>query len=74
MPDDRQYEFVYVLAPTAANAEVETLRRELAEHIGKLGGTVESTDLWGAASSRTRSATSGRASTSFSSFAGRGPW
>ena len=47
MPDDRQYEFVYVLAPTAANAEVETLRRELAEHIGKLGGTVESTDLWG---------------------------
>ena len=47
MPNDRQYEFVYVLAPTVANAEVEALQRELAEHIGKLGGAVESTDLWG---------------------------
>ena len=47
MPDDRQYEFVYVLAPTVANAEVETLQRELAEHIGKVGGAVENTDLWG---------------------------
>ena len=47
MPSDRQYEFVYVLAPTAANAEVETLQRDLEDQIGKLGGAVENTDLWG---------------------------
>ena len=47
MPNDRQYEFVYVLAPTAANAEVEALQRELEDQIGKLGGAVENTDLWG---------------------------
>ncbi len=47
MPSDRQYEFVYVLAPTVANAELETLQRELADQIGKLGGEVENTDLWG---------------------------
>ena len=47
MPSDRQYEFVYVLAPTVANAEVETLQRALEDQIGKLGGAVENTDLWG---------------------------
>ncbi len=47
MPSDRQYEFVYVLAPTIANAEVEALQRELEGQIGKLGGAVENTDLWG---------------------------
>ncbi len=47
MPSDRQYEFVYVLAPTVANAEVEALQRELEGQIGKLGGAVENTDLWG---------------------------
>ncbi len=47
MPIDRKYEFVYVLAPTVANAEVEALQSELAEHIDKLGGAVENTDLWG---------------------------
>ena len=47
MPSDRQYEFVYVLAPTVANAEVEALQRELGDQIGKLGGEVENTDLWG---------------------------
>ena len=47
MPIDRQYEFVYVLAPTVANAEVEALQREMEGQIGKLGGAVENTDLWG---------------------------
>ena len=47
MSSDRQYEFVYVLAPTVANAEVETLQRDMEEQIGKLGGAVENTDLWG---------------------------
>ncbi len=47
MPNDRQYEFVYVLAPTVANAEVEAIQGELDEQIRKLGGSVENTDLWG---------------------------
>ena len=47
MPNDRQYEFVYVLAPTMANAELETLQRELGDHVRKLGGAVENTDVWG---------------------------
>ena len=47
MTNDRQYEFVYVLAPTVTNAGVEALHRELGDQIGKLGGTVENTDLWG---------------------------
>ncbi len=47
MPNDRQYEFVYVLAPTVTNAGVEALQRELADQIGKLGGAAENTDLWG---------------------------
>ena len=47
MPNDRQYEFVYVLAPTVSNAEVETLRREMEDQIAKLGGAAEKTDLWG---------------------------
>ena len=47
MPNDRQYEFVYVLAPTVANAGVEALQSMLDEQIRKLGGTVENTDLWG---------------------------
>ncbi len=47
MPSDRQYEFVYVLAPTVANAAVEALQRELENQIDKLGGAVENTDLWG---------------------------
>ena len=47
MPNDRQYEFVYVLAPTVANSEVEAIQGELDEQIRKLGGSVENTDLWG---------------------------
>lgn len=47
MPNDRQYEFVYVLAPTVANAAVENLQRETDEHVRRLGGAVENTDLWG---------------------------
>ena len=46
MPN-RQYELVYILAPTATDAEVETLQGEFDGHIQTLGGAVESTDLWG---------------------------
>ena len=47
MPSDRQYELVYIVAPTATDAEVEGLQKEFDELIEKLGGSVESTDLWG---------------------------
>ena len=35
------------LAPTVANAEVETLQGEIEGYIRKLDGAVENTDLWG---------------------------
>ena len=47
MPNERQYELVYIVAPTASDTELEALQRELNEHIETLGGAVESTDLWG---------------------------
>jgi len=47
MPNDRQYELVYILAPSATDAEVDALRGVIDEHIQTLGGTVENTDLWG---------------------------
>lgn len=47
MPIERQYEFVYVLAPTVANAGVDALQREIEELVRKFGGAVENTDLWG---------------------------
>ena len=47
MPNERQYELVYIVAPTAGDTELEAFQRELSEHIETLGGAVESTDLWG---------------------------
>ena len=47
MPNARQYELVYIVAPTATDAELEALQGEFNEQIETLGGTVESTDLWG---------------------------
>ena len=47
MPNERQYELVYIVAPTAGDTELEALQGELNEHIETLGGAVESTDLWG---------------------------
>ena len=47
MPNARQYELVYIVAPTATDAELEALQGELNEQIETLGGAVESTDLWG---------------------------
>lgn len=47
MPNDRQYEFVYVLAPTVTNAGVDALQREIEERIRQFDGAVENTDVWG---------------------------
>ena len=47
MPNERQYELVYIVAPTARDIELEAFQGELNEQIETLGGTVESTDLWG---------------------------
>ena len=47
MPDDRQYELVYIVAPTATDAELAALETEVGELVQKLGGTVQNTDVWG---------------------------
>ena len=47
MANERQYELVYIVAPTASDTELEALQGEFNEQIETLGGVVESTDLWG---------------------------
>ena len=47
MPSDRQYELIYIVAPVATDAEVEELHGEIKGHIETLGGSVESTEVWG---------------------------
>ena len=47
MANERQYELVYILAPTVTDAEAEELQTEIAEQIETLGGSIESTDVWG---------------------------
>ncbi len=47
MPNERQYELVYIVAPVATDAEVEALKAEIDGHIQSLGGVVQNTDVWG---------------------------
>ena len=47
MPSDREYELVYIVAPTATDAELEALQTQVAELVTEFGGTVENTDVWG---------------------------
>ena len=47
MHSDRQYELVYIVTPTATDAEVAALDTEIDELVQKLGGTVQNTDVWG---------------------------
>ena len=47
MANERQYELVYIVAPTATDADLQEIQGELKEHLEGLGGSVESTDLWG---------------------------
>ena len=47
MPAERQYELVYIIVPTATDSEVEALQGEFDGLIQKLGGSVETTEVWG---------------------------
>ena len=47
MPRDREYELVYIMAPTATDEDVEALQTQVAELVKEFGGTVENTDVWG---------------------------
>ena len=47
MPSDREYELVYIVAPTATDEDVEALQTQVAELVKEFGGTVENTDVWG---------------------------
>ena len=45
MPSDREYELVYIVAPTATDEDVEALQTQVAELVKEFGGTVENTDV-----------------------------
>ena len=47
MQSDREYELVYIVAPTATDAEVEALQTQVAELVKEFSGAVENTDVWG---------------------------
>ena len=47
MSTERQYELIYIVAPVATDAEVETLQAEIDGHVVALGGTVDKTEAWG---------------------------
>jgi small subunit ribosomal protein S6 len=47
MSPERQYELIYIVAPVATDAEVETLQAEIDGHVVALGGTVDKTEVWG---------------------------
>ena len=47
MPSDREYELVYIVAPTATDDELEALQTQVAELVKEFSGTVENTDVWG---------------------------
>jgi len=47
MPSDREYELVYIVAPTASDEDVEALQTQVADLVKEFGGTVENTDVWG---------------------------
>ena len=43
----RQYELIYVLRPDAPEDEVNQLHTQVAEIVGRMGGTIDKTDQWG---------------------------
>jgi small subunit ribosomal protein S6 len=43
----RTYELIYVLKPEATEQEVADLHQQVESIIGRLGGTLEKTDVWG---------------------------
>ena len=47
MPSNREYELVFIVAPTATDEDVAALQTQVAELTKEFGGTVENTDVWG---------------------------
>ena len=43
----RQYELTYVLRPDAPEDEINQLHTQVAEIVGRMGGTIDKTDQWG---------------------------
>jgi small subunit ribosomal protein S6 len=44
---NRQYELIYVLKPDAPEDEINNLHTQVADVVGRLGGTIDKTDQWG---------------------------
>lgn len=44
---DRKYELVYIMKPEASEAEVAEMQAQVEAIIGRVGGTLEKTDVWG---------------------------
>jgi small subunit ribosomal protein S6 len=44
---NRQYELIYVLKPDAPEDEINNLHTQVADIVGRLGGTIDKTDQWG---------------------------
>ncbi len=47
MPESRQYELVYVVAPDGGEDAVNALHTEVEEIVTSVGGRIEKTDNWG---------------------------
>ncbi|MBI2219726.1 MAG: 30S ribosomal protein S6 [Acidobacteria bacterium] len=47
MPDNRQYEVVYIVAPTATEQETADVQAQVEGAVQKFGGAVEKTENWG---------------------------
>ena len=47
MPESRQYELVYVIAPDVGDDEVAALHTQVEEIVAAGGGQIEKTDNWG---------------------------
>jgi small subunit ribosomal protein S6 len=47
MAETRQYEIVYILAPTASEQETADVQAQVESAVQRFGGTVEKTENWG---------------------------
>jgi small subunit ribosomal protein S6 len=47
MPESRQYELIYVIAPTVGEKEVADLQNQIQEIVKSSGGKIEKTETWG---------------------------
>lgn len=47
MADTRQYEFVYIIAPTASDQEIADVQAQVESTVQRYGATIEKTENWG---------------------------